>query len=228
MLVKWDYLHGAPRPVRLRGAGSGAAHSPRGWSTHRNDGHTGAFPRRFTKYSAPARWLGRDEEVVLRDSRQGQHLDPRLGQTLVSLRITPLCTELRIATTAWDETAAGGPIVQSGWMRYAVAASSEWVDPDGVRRPGGEVHAWTPSANQTLCGLALSRSRLGRYPHVDWDDIRPESGRHADAVRRVCPRCMAGTRSRRDARQRRGQGAGAGGLRAGDRARSTSPSRRCE
>jgi hypothetical protein len=58
-------------------------------------------------------------------------------------------------------------------MRYAVAASSEWVDPDGVRRPGGEVHAWTPSANQTLCGLALSRSRLGRYPHVDWDDIRP-------------------------------------------------------
>ena len=103
MLVKWDYLHGAPRPVRLRGAGSGAAHSPRGWSTHRNEGHTGAFPRRFTKYSAPARWLGRDEEVVLLDSRQGQHLDPRLGQTLVSLRITPLCTELRIATPAWTK-----------------------------------------------------------------------------------------------------------------------------
>ncbi|MDQ3763690.1 MAG: hypothetical protein M3460_19335 [Actinomycetota bacterium] len=93
-------------------------------------------------------------------------------------------------------------------MRYAVAASSEWVDPEGVRRPGGEVHAWTPGTNQTLCGLALSWSRLGRYPHVDWDDIRPESGRHADAVRRVCPRCMAGTRSRRDARQRRGRGAG--------------------
>lgn len=61
-----------------------------------------------------------------------------------------------------------------------------------VRRTGGEVHAWVPGSNQTLCGLALSRSRLGRYPHVDWDDVRPESGRHADAVRRVCPRCRAG------------------------------------
>jgi hypothetical protein len=75
-------------------------------------------------------------------------------------------------------------------MGYAVAASSEWVDPDGVRRPAGEVHAWTPDTNQTLCGLALSRSRLGRYPHVDWEDVRPESGRHADAVQRVCrPGC---------------------------------------
>ena len=85
-----------------------------------------------------------------------------------------------------------GPIVQSGGMRYAVAASSEWVDYDGVRRPGGEVHAWTSGSNQTLCGFALSRSRLGRYPHVDWADIQPESGRHADAVQRVCPRCLAG------------------------------------
>lgn len=42
-----------------------------------------------------------------------------------------------------------GPIVQSGGMRYAVAASSEWVDPDGVRRPSGEVHAWTSGSNQT-------------------------------------------------------------------------------
>ena len=100
-----------------------------------------------------------------------------------------------------------GPIVQSGGMRYAVAVSSEWVDPEGVRRPGGEVHAWAPGTNQTLCGLALSRSRLERYPHVDWDDIRPESGRHADAVRRVCPRCMAGARPRRDAPQRRGRSA---------------------
>jgi hypothetical protein len=50
------------------------------------------------------------------------------------------------------------------------------------------VHAWARGTNQTLCGRALSRSWLGRYPHVDWEDIRPESGRHADAVRRVCPR----------------------------------------
>ena len=89
-------------------------------------------------------------------------------------------------------------------MSYAVAASSEWIDPEGVRRPGGEVYAWTPGTNQTLCGLALSRSRLARYPHVDWDDIRPESGRHADAVRRVCPRCIAGARPRRHAHQRHG------------------------
>jgi hypothetical protein len=88
-------------------------------------------------------------------------------------------------------------------MGYAVAASSEWTDPDGVRRPGGEVHAWTPGTNQTLCGLALSRSRLGRYPHVDWEDILPESGRHADEVKRVCPRCAAGVRPRRHARRER-------------------------
>ena len=74
-----------------------------------------------------------------------------------------------------------------------MAASSTWVDPDGIRRPAGEVHAWTPGTNQTLCGLALSRSQLGRFPHVDWADVRPESGRHADEVRRVCPRCTAAT-----------------------------------
>jgi hypothetical protein len=55
-----------------------------------------------------------------------------------------------------------------------------------------------PGTNQTLCGLALSRSRLDRFPHVDWADVRPESGRHADEVRRVCPRCTAATGRRRD------------------------------
>ena len=88
-------------------------------------------------------------------------------------------------------------------MGYVVAASSEWTDPDGVRRPAGEVHAWTQGANQTLCGLALSRSGLGRYPHVEWSDIRPESGRHADEVRRVRPRCAAGAGPRRRARRAR-------------------------
>jgi hypothetical protein len=86
---------------------------------------------------------------------------------------------------------------RDGAGRWAVAASSGWVDPDGVRRPGGEVHGWIPGTNQTVCGLALSRSRLDRYPHVRWADVQPESGRHADEVRRVCPRCAAAARPRR-------------------------------
>jgi hypothetical protein len=89
-------------------------------------------------------------------------------------------------------------------MGFAVAASSGWTDPDGVRRPGGEVHGWVPGTNQTVCGLSLSRSRLDRYPHTDWADVRPESGRHADAVRRVCPRCAAAARPRRGTPRRGG------------------------
>ncbi len=27
-------------------------------------------------------------------------------------------------------------------MRTAVASTDTWQDPDGVRRPAGEVHAW--------------------------------------------------------------------------------------
>jgi hypothetical protein len=82
----------------------------------------------------------------------------------------------------------------------AVAASGSWVDEDGVRRPAGEVHGWQPGRNQTLCGLALSRSRLTRFPHVDWIDAQPESGGHADEVREVCPRCAAALGRRRDTR----------------------------
>ena len=81
-----------------------------------------------------------------------------------------------------------------------VAASSEWVDPDGVRMPGGEVHAWEPGTNQTLCGLPLARARLRRFSHVTWADVQPETGRDADEVRRVCPRCAAATGRRRDER----------------------------
>jgi hypothetical protein len=88
-------------------------------------------------------------------------------------------------------------------MGFAVAASGEWVDPDGVRRPAGEVHGWVRGTNQTVCGLALSRSRLARYPHVQWADVQPESGRHADEVRRVCPRCAAAARPRRRRDERR-------------------------
>ncbi|GAA2845065.1 hypothetical protein GCM10010517_01390 [Streptosporangium fragile] len=73
----------------------------------------------------------------------------------------------------------------------SVAASGEWMDDDGVRLPAGEVHAWWPGTNQTLCGLALSRSRLRRFHHVAWTDTFPESGGAADEVRRVCPRCRA-------------------------------------
>jgi hypothetical protein len=87
-----------------------------------------------------------------------------------------------------------------------VAASSTWTDPDGIRRPAGEVHAWIPGTNQTLCGLPLHRSQLGRHPYVDWEDILPESGRHADAVRRVCPRCDAATRRPRRPRRRDDRG----------------------
>lgn len=79
-----------------------------------------------------------------------------------------------------------------GPKQYAVAASSRWTDPDtGVRMPSGEVHAWEQGRNETLCGLSLSRSELGRFPHVSWPDTFPESGGAADRVQRVCPRCAA-------------------------------------
>ena len=82
----------------------------------------------------------------------------------------------------------------------AVAATDRWLDPDGVRRPAGEVHAWLQGTNQTLCGLALSRSRLLRFAGVTWADAQPATGRHADEVQRVCPRCAAATGARRDTR----------------------------
>ena len=52
----------------------------------------------------------------------------------------------------------------------------------------------------TLQGLALSRSRLVRFPHVGWADVQPESGGHADEVRAVCRRCAAALGRRRDER----------------------------
>jgi hypothetical protein len=83
----------------------------------------------------------------------------------------------------------------------AVAASSEWTDPDGFRMPAGSVHAWRPGTNQTLCGLQLSRSHLTRFPHVEWVDVQPATGRDADRVADVCPRCAAATGRRRDERR---------------------------
>lgn len=78
----------------------------------------------------------------------------------------------------------------------SVAASGEWRGDDGVRLPAGEVHAWWPGTNQTLCGLALSRSRLYRFHHVNWTDVFPESGGAADEVRLVCAKCRAGAGGR--------------------------------
>jgi hypothetical protein len=82
----------------------------------------------------------------------------------------------------------------------AVAATGTWTDPDGVRMPAGEVHAWEPGRNETVCGLSLHRSQLDRFPHVRWADVQPESGRHADAVAEVCRRCRAAQGARRDER----------------------------
>ncbi|MFI6257977.1 hypothetical protein [Micromonospora sp. C81] len=79
----------------------------------------------------------------------------------------------------------------------AVAASGEETGPDGVRQPGGEVHAWRPGQNQTVCGLALSRTRLRRFPHVRFDYSGTDVLTEADAVGWICPRCLAATTGRR-------------------------------
>ena len=83
----------------------------------------------------------------------------------------------------------------------AVAASGQWTDPDGFRSPAGSVHAWLQGTNQTLCGLQLSRLELIRFPHIQWVDVHPATGRDADRVTEVCPRCAAATGRRRDERR---------------------------
>ena len=85
-------------------------------------------------------------------------------------------------------------------MTPAVAASGTWTDPDGARRPAGEVHAWYPGTNQTLCGLPLHRAQLRRFADTSWEDVQPATGGHADEVRSVCRRCFAATGGRRDAK----------------------------
>jgi uncharacterized protein YhfF len=85
--------------------------------------------------------------------------------------------------------------------KAAVASADRWIDPDdGIRYPAGEVHAWMPGHNETVCGLSLSKSRLARFPHVTWEDVQPESGRHAEGVQAVCRRCGAAQGVRRDER----------------------------
>jgi hypothetical protein len=83
-------------------------------------------------------------------------------------------------------------------MRAAVAATGSWTDPDGFRTPAGEVHAWLPGTNQTLCGIPVKKAGLGRFSHVDWADVQPATGRDADRVTSVCRRCAAATGRRRD------------------------------
>jgi hypothetical protein len=82
----------------------------------------------------------------------------------------------------------------------SVAATGEWTDPDGIRSPAGAVHAWLPGTNQTLCGQQLSRSQLLRFPHIQWADVQPATGRDADRVHEVCPQCAAAMGRRRDER----------------------------
>ncbi len=78
-----------------------------------------------------------------------------------------------------------------------VAASSDWVDEDGIRQPRGDTHAWLPGTNQTLCGLPLHRARLARFHHVLWADalwLADTSGRRIA----VCRRCVGAAGGRRD------------------------------
>ncbi len=79
-----------------------------------------------------------------------------------------------------------------------MAASSEVAGADGVRRPGGEVHAWLPGQNQTVCGLPLSRTRLRRFPHVPFDYSATDVLTEADPEGYVCPRCLAATKGSRE------------------------------
>ncbi len=76
----------------------------------------------------------------------------------------------------------------------SVAASGEWIGPDGIRQPGGEVHAWLPGHNQTLCGIPLARSELRRFAHVPFDFRATDTVTDADEVRWICARCLAATR----------------------------------
>jgi hypothetical protein len=78
----------------------------------------------------------------------------------------------------------------------AVAASGEWTDDTGVRQPAGEVHAWQPGHNQTLCGLPLRRTAMRRFPHVLFDFQPSDVLTGTDPIGRICPRCLAASRPR--------------------------------
>ena len=77
----------------------------------------------------------------------------------------------------------------------SVAASSEWRDEDGTRQPRGDVHAWQPGDNQTLCGVPLHRARLSRFQHVLWADALWLADT-TDHTLAICPRCTAAASGR--------------------------------
>jgi hypothetical protein len=81
-------------------------------------------------------------------------------------------------------------------MSKAVAASSEWIDDNGVRQPGGDVHAWEQGQNQTVCGLPLHKARLRRFPHVPFDFRATDQLTGADQIGHICRRCVAATSRR--------------------------------
>lgn len=89
---------------------------------------------------------------------------------------------------------------RTGMTTRAVAASGQIIDDDGIRRPAGDVHAWMIGTNQSVCGLALSRSGLRRFPHVSWSEVYAVTGGNAEGVQRVCPRCAAAAGSRTEQR----------------------------
>ncbi|WP_369055820.1 hypothetical protein [Kineococcus terrestris] len=90
-------------------------------------------------------------------------------------------------------------------MSARVAATGGWTADDGARLPAGEVHAWEPGQNQTLCGVPLHRAGLRRFAGVAFTDVDPATGGSADAVREVCPRCLAATGASRRGRHPRWQ-----------------------
>lgn len=81
----------------------------------------------------------------------------------------------------------------------SVAASSTWHDADNVRQPAGDVHAWRPGTNQTLCGTPLSRARLDRFQHVLWADAlwMAQTAEPGAPIMALCRRCAAAARPRR-------------------------------
>ncbi|PWK83685.1 hypothetical protein C8D88_110141 [Lentzea atacamensis] len=88
----------------------------------------------------------------------------------------------------------------------AVAASSGWRDDEDIRMPSGDVHAWWPGQNQTLCGVPLSRARLDRFPHVLWIDALWINDTAGAPVMAMCRRCAAAARPRTQRRADRLRG----------------------
>lgn len=80
--------------------------------------------------------------------------------------------------------------------RTASVAATRTGELDGERMPAGEVHGWWHGLNETVCGLALSRSGLTRFGALLWRDVQPESGGSADLVQAVCGRCTSALRPR--------------------------------